>query len=428
MGGDGWGFNGWQKMIKEYIKVQLADLIPHARNPRKNDGAVDAVSKSINETGYITPIIIDEKNEILCGHTRAKSLKKLGHSEVDVLKVTGLTDEQKKRYRILDNKTGEVAEWDFEILQEDFKLEELVDLGFDIKDLDQGEVIEDEAPPIPENPKTVKGDVYELNGHRVMCGDSTFLDSIEKLLNGDKPSLLFTDPPYGVAIGDKNKMLNSFQPSGRNLTNIENDNLKPEALKEILVPIMSNMKLVCAEDCTYFVTAPQGGALGMMMMMMMMMMKESGLEARHVLMWYKNAPTFSMGRLDYDYQHEPILLTWGARHKSIMAGDHRSSVWKIDKPRSNKEHPTMKPVELYVNALRNNSEQGDFAIDPFSGSGTMLIACEQSDRKAVCIELSPHYVDVIVQRWVNFTKQTKIKRNGIEIEWPINNEKATKNA
>ncbi len=122
-------------MIKEYIKVQLNELIPHARNPRKNDSAVEAVSKSIKETGYITPIIVDEKNEILCGHTRAKSLKKLGHSEVEVLKVTGLTDEQKKRYRILDNKTGEVAEWDFEILQEDFKLDELVDLWFDMQNI-----------------------------------------------------------------------------------------------------------------------------------------------------------------------------------------------------------------------------------------------------------------------------------------------------
>ncbi len=121
-------------MIKEYIKVQLNELIPHARNPRKNDGAVEAVSKSIKETGYITPIIVDENNEILCGHTRAKSLKKLGHSEVEVLKVTGLTDEQKKRYRILDNKTGEVAEWDFEILGQDFTLTELSEMGFDLDD------------------------------------------------------------------------------------------------------------------------------------------------------------------------------------------------------------------------------------------------------------------------------------------------------
>lgn len=151
MGGDGWGFNGWEEMIKEYIKVQLADLIPHARNPRKNDGAVEAVSKSIKETGYITPIIVDEKNEILCGHTRCKALKKLGHSEVEVLKVEGLTDEQKKRYRVSDNKTGEVAEWDFEILQEDFKLDELVDLGFDLNSIKDSEselpIIEDSETP-----------------------------------------------------------------------------------------------------------------------------------------------------------------------------------------------------------------------------------------------------------------------------------------
>lgn len=123
-----------------------------------------------------------------------------------------------------------------------------------------------------------------------------------------------------------------------------------------------------------------------------------------------------MGKLDYDYKHEPILLTWGKKHKSIMAGDQRTSVWSFDKPRANKEHPTMKPVGLYVNALLNNSDQGDYAIDPFSGSGTMLIACEQTNRKAVCIELTEHYCDVIVQRWVNFTGG-KVILNGKEIKW-----------
>ena len=226
------------------------------------------------------------------------------------------------------------------------------------------------------------------------------------------PSLLFTDPPYGVSIGKKNVMLNSFQPSGRNLADIENDDSSPEQLKQILVPIMSNMEIVCADDCTYFVTAPQGGELGMMMMMM----KEAGLPIRHVLMWLKNSPTFSMGRLDYDYQHEPILLTWGKRHKSLMAGEHRTSVWKVDKPRANKEHPTMKPVELYVNALLNNSEPGDVAIDPFAGSGTMVIACEQTNRSARCIELTEKYCDVIVQRWVNFTGG-QVMLNGQPVEW-----------
>jgi len=399
---------------KTFIKnFPVSKLIPYRRNPRINKKAVDAVAKSIQRVGNNDPIEINEKNVILCGHTRKLALEKLGIKTTDVIMLSGLTEKQQAEYRITNNKTGELAEWDFEILEADFSSDELIEFGFDIKDLTPEEVIEDEAPPVPKKARSVRGDIYTLGNHRVMCGDSTMIDEVERMLESDRPSLCFTDPPYGVAIGDKNRMLNSFQEAGRNLTNIENDDKKPEQLKEILKPIMSNMKLVCSVDCTFFVTAPQGGELGMMMMMMM---KDAGLPVRHVLMWLKNSPTFSMGRLDYDYAHEPILLTWGKKHKSIMAGEHRTSVWKVDKPRACKEHPTMKPVELYVNALLNHSEPGDAAIDPFGGSGTMVIACEQTGRKARVIELTEHYTDVIVQRWVNFTGGDVIL-NGKKIKW-----------
>lgn len=406
-------------MIENIIKnIKISDIKEYIRNPRRNDKAIDDVIKSIERVGYRTPITIDENNIILTGHTRYKSLKKMGWKEIPfVIQYTDLTESQKNEYRIRDNKTGEIAEWDFDILEEDFTTEDLIEFGFDIKDLTQPEVIEDEAPPVPETAKTVKGDIYQLGNHRVMCADSSMLDEVEKLLDGDKPSILFTDPPYGVGIGAKNRFLNSFQPSGRNLTDIESDQINIEDLKNLLVTIMSNMNMVCAEDCTYFVTAPQGGELGMMMMMMM---KDASLPIRHVLMWLKNSPTFSMGRLDYDYAHEPILLTWGKKHKSIMAGEQRTSVWKFDKPLKNKEHPTMKPVGLYVNALLNNSESGDIAIDPFAGSGTMIIACEQTNRQARCIELTEHYCDVIVQRWVNFANGKVIKNGKEDNSWVRN--------
>jgi DNA modification methylase len=138
-------------------------------------------------------------------------------------------------------------------------------------------------------------------------------------------------------------------------------------------------------------------------MMMMMMMAEAGLPTRHVLIWKKNSPTFSMGRLDYDYQHEPILLTWGKRHKRPMMGEHKTSVWEIDKPRASKEHPTMKPVELPVNALLNNSDAGDVAFDGYSGSGTTLLACVQTSRVARVIEIEPKYVAVALQRYQDAT-------------------------
>lgn len=158
--------------------------------------------------------------------------------------------------------------------------------------------------------------------------------------------------------------------------------------------------MVMADDCTVFLTAPQGGDLGMMMMMMM---KEAGLPIRHVLIWKKNAPTFSMGRLDYDYQHEPILLTWGKRHKRPMLGQHKTSVWEIAKPRASAEHPTMKPVELYENAYLNNSDSDDIAFEPYSGSGTAIIACQNLSRRCRAIEISPGYVGVALERFFQHT-------------------------
>lgn len=138
---------------------------------------------------------------------------------------------------------------------------------------------------------------------------------------------------------------------------------------------------------------------------MMMMMQEAGLRVRHVLIWKKNSPTFSMGRLDYDYQHEPILLTWGKRHKRPMRGEHRTSVWEIDRPRASPDHPTTKPVALYANAMLNNSDDGDVAFEPFAGSGTAVIASEQLGRQCRAIEISPQYCDVIVKRWETLTGQ-----------------------
>lgn len=220
---------------------------------------------------------------------------------------------------------------------------------------------------------------------------------------GERASCVFTDPPYGVSVGKKNVMMSSFRRVG-NTTDIVDDDLSPEELKERLVPAFVNIRTrVMAEDCTLFVTAPQGGELGMMMMMMM---REAGLSVRHVLIWKKNAPTFSLGRLDYDYQHESILLTWGKRHKRPMNGTHKTSVWEVDKPRSSKEHPTMKPVELVVNAYLNHSDSGDITFDAYSGSGTSVIAAEQTGRKCRAIEISPGYVAVAIQRWVDATGGT----------------------
>ena len=216
--------------------------------------------------------------------------------------------------------------------------------------------------------------------------------------------MCFTDPPYGVSIGTKNKLLKEKVSGGVGnaiTEDIENDTASADELHDILVKCMTNVRENCKEDASYFVTAPQGGELCMMMMMMMMM--NAGLKVRHVLMWLKNAPTFSLGRLDYDYQHEPIFYTWTKTHHNYRAGKFRTSVWTFDKPRKCDLHPTMKPVGLVSNCMLDTTKEGDNIIDLFGGSGTTLIAAEQLNRRCYMMELDPHYCDVIIARWEKLT-------------------------
>lgn len=178
-----------------------------------------------------------------------------------------------------------------------------------------------------------------------------------------------------------------------------NDTLGTNELYELLLKCFSTLKLHCADHCSYYVTSPQGGEIGLMMMMM----RDAGLEVRHNLIWEKNSATFSMGRLDYDYQHEPIFYTWTKNHKFYGNGEYRTTIWKFNKPRKCDLHPTMKPIELIGEALKNSSIEGDLVADIFGGSGSTLIACEQLNRRCYMMELDPHYCDVIINRWETFT-------------------------
>jgi site-specific DNA-methyltransferase (adenine-specific) len=263
---------------------------------------------------------------------------------------------------------------------------------------------EDEAP----NPNdelaakwgTASGQLWKVHSsdgtrqHRVYCGDSSARETFAVLCGEERADLLLTDPPYGVAIGAKNRMLNSFQPSGRNLTPIENDAMSAEGLGKFLEGVFALCKTYLQDCASVYMTAPQDGDLGEMMMMM----RRAGLPIRHVLIWVKNSPTFSMGRLDYDYQHEPILYTWNKSHKFYGRGDQKTSVWEYDKPRASAEHPTMKPVALFANAILNSTLPGMIVLDPFLGSGTTLIAAEQSGARCFGVEIDPRYVAVILER------------------------------
>lgn len=215
--------------------------------------------------------------------------------------------------------------------------------------------------------------------------------------------MVFTDPPYGVSIGDKNKMLESVQTSGRITENIIGDTLSTDELYDLLLKCFSNLRSVCDESCSYYVSSPQGGEIGLMMMMM----RDAVLPVRHNLIWAKNSATFSMGRLDYDYKHEPIFYTWTKRHK--FYGKNDNTLLEFDKPRANKLHPTMKPVALVAHLMENSSKVGDTVMDIFGGSGTTLIAAEQLGRTCYMMELDPHYCDVIIERWQNLTGDKAVK-------------------
>lgn len=404
----------------EIKSVKVDKIRPYEHNPRKNDDAVKLVANSIREFGWKQPIVVDKDGVIVAGHTRYKAALQLGMDTVPCLIADDLSPEQIRAYRLADNKTNDAAEWDFDEL--DLELSELdgffdmADFGFDDADAadpqNNADCDDYDADDRAEKlqAKAKRGDLYSLGSHRLMCGDSTSAEDIQLLMDRAQADMVFTDPPYGVAIGDKNKALNSVQKAGCCCENIENDTLDDESLYEMLKKAFINAREACAEDAVYYVTAPQNGSLGLMMMMMMM--RDAGLPVRHVLMWRKNSATFSLGRLDYDYQHEPILYTWVNKHHNYRKGENRTTVWDYDKPRKCDLHPTMKPVELVENAILDGTQKGDTVLDLFGGSGTTMIACEKLGRSCRMMELDPHYADVIIDRWEQLTGGKAVLLNG----------------
>lgn len=382
------------------VKRQLADIHPYEKNARKNDAAVDAVVESIRQCGYIAPIIVDEDGVILAGHTRYKALKKLGRTEVECIVREGLTEEQKKKYRLLDNKTNELADWDMEMLAG-----ELADLDFGDLDLDWGidleeeqhEVVDDDydkAPP--EVPRAKPGDIWQLGRHRLMCGDSTKPEDVEKLMGGMKADLLLTDPPYNV----------DYTGKTADALKIQNDKMEDSSFREFLKAAFS-----CALDamkpgaCFYIWHADSEGAN------FRIAAKEVGMEVRQCLIWCKNS--IVMGRQDYHWKHEPCLYGWkeGAAH--LWAADRKqSTILNFDRPTRNDLHPTMKPIPLFDYQICNNTKGGDIVLDLFGGSGTTIMACEQNGRIGYSMEFDPRYVDVIIDRWETFTGEKAVLLDG----------------
>lgn len=408
----------WNSKIVGHDRVAPDQLLAHPMNWRTHPQSQrDALRAAIEEVGYIRSVTVNKRTgNLVDGHERVWQALTSEQPFIDVEYVDLSPEEELKALATMDpiSELATVDREKLEALLRDVQTgsAELAGLMSDLakqNGLLGTEVVEDEVPEPPKNPVTNPGDLWLLGDHRLLCGDSTKAEDVGRVLDGNKAECIFTDPPYGVSQAKKNRTLNELcggRRGGdrqRNKTDIVDDDLTPEQLEATLLQAFVNLRThAMAEDCTLFVCSPQGCGLSMMMMMMM---QKAGLKARHVLIWVKNQPTFSMGRLDYDYQHEPILLTWLKRHKRPMQGTHRTSVWKIDKPRASPEHPTTKPVELYANAYLNNSDKGDSVFDPYAGSGTGFIAAEQLGRRCYGLEISPAYCDVVVERWEKLTGQ-----------------------
>jgi DNA modification methylase len=377
-------------------------------HPKQQQDALDGV---LSDVGWVQNVIVNRTTgNLVDGHLRVTLADRAGLETVPVTYVE-LSDAEEKLILATIDPVAAMAATDkaqLDALLRDVQSgnenvqkliaeiaeNERLSFATDHSDADAEPQI-DRATELQAKWKTERGQLWRIGEHRLLCGDSTNADDVARVMGGDKATLVFTDPPYGVSIGAKNRMLNSVQKSGRVLTNIEADDMSSADLKEMLLKCFKLTRSVCDDDCSIFVCSPQGGELGMMMMMMM---QEACLTVRHVLNWAKNSPTFSMGRLDYDYQHEPILFTWIKTHKRNMRGAFKTSLWAVDKPRASKEHPTMKPVELPENAILNHTDDGDVVYEPFAGSGTTLVAAERTGRKARGIEITPGYAAVILER------------------------------
>jgi DNA modification methylase len=359
------------------------------------------------------------KYVVIGGNRRLEAHRALNKKKIPVIEIPENTPIDKiRRIAIIDNESTGKTDW--QKIKEEWNLEEIKDWGVDlpqdwnfpeevVKEAKEDDFSEEDAKDVETRVKI--GEIWQLGEHRLMCGDSTDAASVALLMDGQKADMVFTDPPYGVSIGDKNKALNSVQKAGCCTENIANDNISVNDLYPILVKAMINCRENCKDCACYYITSPQGGELGLMMMMMMMM-KDAGLPVRHMLIWEKNCATFSLGRLDYDYQHEPIFYTWTKSHKNYRNGEFRTTIWKYDKPRKCDLHPTMKPVELVANCMMDASVEGDIVLDMFGGSGTTIIAAEQLARRARLMELDPHYCDVIIARWEKLTGKEAVKIYG----------------
>jgi DNA modification methylase len=388
-------------MVRQDLKIEtwlIERLIPYARNARlHSEMQVAQIAASITEFGFNNPVLVSPEGGIIAGHARVLAARKLGYTEIPVIVLGHLTENQKRAFVLADNKLALNAGWDFEMLR--LELEALAEQNFDLEltgfdEKELSEVLAQEMPrgsfdpdAIPElegEPISRIGDVWILGKHRILCGDGTRGEDLPRVLEGKPCHLVFTDPPYNV----------DYCGKGPGRMTLANDNLGSE------------FGVFLRSACDAILAVSQGPVY--------ICMSSSELHRLHLafcdagghwstwIVWAKN--TFTLGHSDYQRQYEPILYGWREGAKHYWCGDrNQGDVWLVDKPVRNDLHPTMKPVDLVGRAIRNSSRPGNVVLDPFGGAGSTLIGCENLDRKARLIEIDPQYVDVSVRRWQDYT-------------------------
>lgn len=390
--------------IKE---IEVSKLIPYANNSRTHDDAqVAQLAASIKEFGFRNPILVDGVG-IIAGHGRLLAARKLGLEKVPTLDCSDMTETQKKAYIIADNKLALNSGWDTNLLS--LELEQLdADgfnlelIGFDSKELDEllapevveGLTDEDAVPDVPDEPKTKLGDIYILGNHRLMCGDSTSLDQIEKLLDGEMADMAFTDPPYNVDYGNSNNPRHKSRQ-------IMNDKMNDDDWDTFVNDYITALLTYCHGNIYIAMSDKELGH-------MQLTFEKLGGKWASFIIWVKDRLVLS-GK-DYHSRHETILYGWkdGVSDRQRVEDRTETDVWEIKRPSNSELHPTMKPVELVERALTNSSKSKNIVLDLFGGSGTTMIACEKLNRKAYIMELDPKYCDVIVKRWEDFTGKQAI--------------------
>jgi len=412
-----------------------------AQAHQRHDAAVAAVAASIREFGFRQPIVVDEEMTVLVGHTRLKAAQSLGLAKVPVHIAKGLTESQRKAYRIADNQLNDLAVWDDEMLA--LELVDLQNASYDLtltglnedeleKLLNPSSILPgtdlDDAPATPKMAITKPGDLIALGRHRLLCGDSTDTLAWETLLDRRQVGMVWTDPPYGVSY-QANETKESLKAHKRRTDGlvVENDTMNLDQLQDLLRASLSLAWASCKPGAAWYVAAPQGP----LFLVFAQVLTELKVW-RQTLVWVK--PSLILGRSDYHYRHEPIfegqtevidetdpLAEEVLENTPIVSGWHsgashiwnggrkQDSVLEFPKPLASKLHPTMKPVALVQKCIENSSNASALVVDPFGGSGTTMIAAEACGRASALIELSPAYCDVIVTRWETATGQKAVR-------------------